>query len=122
MLYDIPPRSIVPIEVDTLLRLAEHPDFTLTNPNRARALLGAFAANQRGFHSGGARGYRFLTDRIIALDAINPQTAARFVAPLGRWRRFSPDRGALMRAELERIVAAPKLSKDVFEQASKSLV
>jgi aminopeptidase N len=104
-----------------VLQLAAHPDFKLTNPNRARALVGAFAANQRGFHSGGARGYRFLADTILELDAINPQTAARFVAPLGRWRRFAPDRGALMRAELERIVAAPKLSKDVFEQASKSL-
>jgi aminopeptidase N len=107
--------------LDDVLRLAEHADFTLTNPNRARALVGAFAGNQRGFHSGGARSYQFLADTIIALDPINPQTAARFVAPLGRWRRFRPEQGAAMRAELERIIAAPKLSKDVFEQASKSL-
>ncbi|HEV2567439.1 aminopeptidase N [Sphingomonas sp.] len=106
---------------DDVLQLAQHRDFALTNPNRARALVGAFSANQRGFHSGGERSYRFLADTILQLDAINPQTAARFVAPLGRWRRFSPDRGALMRTELERIVGAPKLSKDVFEQASKSL-
>jgi aminopeptidase N len=110
-----------PDVLDEVLRLAGHPDFTLGNPNRARALVGAFAANQRGFHSGEGRGYSFLADNVIALDAINPQTAARFVAPLGRWRRFDEARGALMRAALERIVAKPGLSRDVFELASKSL-
>jgi aminopeptidase N len=60
-------------------------------------------------------------DLILALDPINAQTAARFVPPLGRWRRVEPVRGAMMRAQLERIVAQPGLSKDVFEQASKSL-
>jgi len=107
--------------LEQVVALSRHPDFTLTNPNRVRALIGAFAANQRSFHSGGGRGYHFLADNILALDPINPQTAARLVAPLGRWRRFGEERGAQMRSELERIVAAPKLSKDVFEQASKSL-
>jgi len=60
-------------------------------------------------------------DMIIALDALNPQTAARMVPPLGRWRRFDEARAALMKAELSRIVATPGLSKDVFEQVSKSL-
>ena len=55
------------------------------------------------------------------MDKLNPQNAAKLVPPLGRWRRFGEERGALMRAELERIVATPGLSKDVFEQASKSL-
>jgi aminopeptidase N len=58
---------------------------------------------------------------ILAADAINPQSAARLVPPLGRWRRLEPKRAALMKAELERIVATPGISKDVFEQASKSL-
>jgi aminopeptidase N len=107
--------------IDEVARLAEHPDFTLANPNRLRSLVGAFAANQRGFHHASGRGYRFLADMIIAADKLNPQTAARFVAPLGRWRRFGAARAALMKAELERIVAEPGVSKDVFEQASKSL-
>ena len=110
-----------PDTLDAVLRLSRHPDFTLSNPNRARSLVGAFSVNQLGFHSRGGEGYRFLADNIIALDRINPQTAAKFVAPLGRWRRFSEAQGALMRAELERIVAQPGVSKDVFEQASKSL-
>ena len=101
--------------------LARHRDFTLANPNRLRALVGAFAANQRALHEPSGRGYRFLADMILAADRINPQTAARLVPPLGRWRRFDAGRAAMMRAELERIVARPGLSKDVTEQATKSL-
>jgi aminopeptidase N len=102
-------------------RLAQHPDFTLANPNRMRSLVGAFAANQYAFHSADGRGYRFVADMILAADKLNPQSAARLVPPLGRWRRFEPGRSALMKAELERIVATPGLSKDVFEQVSRSL-
>jgi aminopeptidase N len=101
--------------------LARHRDFTLANPNRARSLLGAFAANQRAFHSAGGGGYRFLADQLIALDRLNPQTAAKLLPPLARWRRFEEARATLMRGELERIVATPGLSKDMFEMASKSL-
>ncbi|MES3153566.1 aminopeptidase N [Sphingomonas faeni] len=101
--------------------LAEHADFTLTNPNRARSLIGAFGANQRAFNNADGSGYRFLADQLIALDRLNPQTAAKLLPPLGRWRRFDSARAGLMRAELERIVRTPGLSKDLFEQASKSL-
>jgi aminopeptidase N len=101
--------------------LARHPDFTLGNPNRLRALVGAFAANQRAFHAPSGEGYRFVADMILAVDKLNPQTAARLVPPFGRWRRFDEARAAFMRAELQRIVDTPGLSKDVFEQASKSL-
>ena len=62
-----------------------------------------------------------LAEQIAALDPINPQTAAKMVPALGRWRRFDGPRQAKMRAALERILATPGLSKDVFEQASKSL-
>lgn len=101
--------------------LTRHQDFTLTNPNRARSLVGAFSANQRAFHAADGSGYRLLADQLIALDRINPQTAAKLLPPLGRWQRFDTARAASMRAELERIVATPGLSKDTFEQASKSL-
>ena len=102
-------------------RLAQHPDFTLANPNRARALLGAFGVNQRAFNAADGSGYRFLAEQLIALDRLNPQTAAKLLPPLGRWRRFDAKRSGLMRAELVRIVETPGLSKDLFEQASKSL-
>ena len=101
--------------------LAEHADFTLTNPNRARSLIGAFGANQRAFNNADGSGYRFLADQLIALDRLNPQTAAKLLPPLGRSRRFDATRAGLMRVELERIVRTPGLSKDLFEQASKSL-
>jgi len=102
-------------------RLAGHPDFTLANPNRARALVGAFGMNQRALNAADGSGYRFLADQLIALDRLNPQTAAKLLPPLGRWRRFDAKRSALMRAELMRIIATPGLSKDLFEQASKSI-
>jgi aminopeptidase N len=101
--------------------LARHRDFSLANPNRARSLVGAFSMNQRAFHDVSGRGYRFLADQLIALDRLNPQTAAKLLPPLGRWRRYDAGRSALMRAELARILGTPGLSKDVFEQASKSL-
>jgi aminopeptidase N len=101
--------------------LRRHPDFSLKNPNRVRALFGSFASNPVAFHQPSGAGYRLLADIIIEVDAINPQVAARMVPPMGRWRRFVAPYGDLMRAQLERIVATPGLSKDVFEQASKSL-
>ena len=109
---------------DTAARVAaltSHPDFTMSNPNRARALLGAFSVNQRAFHAASGEGYRLLADQLVTLDRITPQTAAKLLPPLARWRRFDPARAALMRAALERIVLTPGLSPDLFEQASKSL-
>ncbi|GGA04368.1 aminopeptidase N [Sphingobium fuliginis] len=110
-----------PDTVDLVEELGRHKDFTLTNPNRVRALYGAFAGNQWAFHHPSGKGYRLVADCIIALDKLNPQTAARLVPPLGRWKRFDEPRAALMRAELQRILLEPGLSKDVTEQVSKSL-
>ena len=103
-------------------RLYAHPDFDLRNPNRARSLIGAFAAgNPRWFHDGSGEGYRFLADAVMAIDPINGATAARLVGPLGLWRRQAPERGALMRAELARIAALPGLSRGTEEKVSKAL-
>ena len=113
--------SLHPAVLDHVRALAAHPDFTLSNPNRARALYMSAAVNPGVFHQVDGAGYRMIADLILSLDPLNAQTAARFVAPLGRWRRIEPGRAALMRAELERIIAAPGLSKDTFEQVSKSL-
>ena len=113
--------SLHPRALDHVRALAQHADFTLTNPNRVRALYMAFAANPQAFHAADGAGYALIADLILALDPINGNVAARFVAPLGRWRRIEPVRAALMRAQLERIAAAPRLSRDVREQVSKSL-
>ncbi len=106
---------------DQVERLVEHPDFTLGNPNRARAVLGAFGVNLRAFNRADGRGYRFLTDQLMALDRLNPQTAAKLLPPLCRWRRFDTARAEIMRAQLERLVIKPGLSKDLYEQAYKSM-
>ncbi|MXP44352.1 aminopeptidase N [Allopontixanthobacter sediminis] len=113
--------STHPQALEHVKALADHPDFTLRNPNRVRSLYMAFAGNPHAFHAADGQGYRMIADLILALDPLNPQTAARFVTPLGRWRRLEPVRAGLMRAQLERIAAAPSLSRDTFEQVNRSL-
>ena len=113
--------SLHPDVIEQVRELAQHPDFTMNNPNRVRSLYMAFAGNPQGFHAEDGSGYRMIADVIIALDPINPQTAARFVSPLGRWRRIEPKRAALMKAELERIAEVKGLSRDTFEQVTRSL-
>jgi aminopeptidase N len=107
--------------VEQVEKLARHPAFTMSNPNRLRSLAGNFSMNHWAFNDASGRGYRFLADMIIAADKLNPQIAARLVPPLGRWRRFEPVRSAMMREQLERIVGTSDLSRDTYEQASKSL-
>ncbi|AKH43420.1 aminopeptidase N [Altererythrobacter atlanticus] len=119
--FAIQAQSLHPDALQHVKALADHPDFTLRNPNRVRSLYMAFAVNPHAFHAADGEGYRMIADLILALDPINPQTAARFVPPLGRWRRIEPGRAELMRAQLERIAAAPNLSRDTHEQVSRSL-
>mgnify|MGYP000899922922 CR=1 FL=1 len=105
-----------------VMALTAHPAFDARTPNRLRALVQVFAAfNPVRFHDPSGAGYRFLADQILIVDAFNPNVAARLVEPLGAWARYTPELGALMRAELERITQAPNLSKNVYELASKAL-
>ena len=109
---------------DTLAQvqaLTQHEDFDLRNPNRVRSLIGAFTANPAKFHNASGAGYRLLGDIVLRLDETNPQIAARLVSALGPWRRYNPARQALMRAELERILARETLSSNTYEMASKAL-
>ncbi len=120
--FAIQATSRLPDTLDAVRELARHPDYDLRNPNRVRALVGSFAAgNPVRFHDASGGGYRFLADTIIALDPMNPQVAARMVAPLGQWRRVDAARQALMQAELQRILDVPNLTSNTFEMASKSL-
>ncbi|MDP3853374.1 aminopeptidase N [Phenylobacterium sp.] len=105
-----------------VLGLTAHPAFDEKNPNRLRALVSTFANfNPARFHDESGAGYRFLADQILAVDGFNPMTAARLVDPLGGWRRYRPELGALMRRELARIAATEGLSKNVYELATKAL-
>ena len=115
-------RSSLPGTPDRVRELTMHPAFERKNPNRVRALVGAFAqGNQIRFHDASGAGYAFLADEVITLDPINPTTAARLVQPLGAWRRHNPARQALMQRQLERVLATANLSKNTYEMASKSL-
>jgi len=113
------------VRADTLATvrgLLGHPGFDPLNPNRIYSLIGAFCgANQVRFHEATGAGYDFLTEQVLRLNPVNPQVAARLAGPFARWRRVDPHRQALIRAQLERILAAPGLSPDVYEIVSKTL-
>ena len=107
--------------LDRVRYLMEHPAFSLKNPNKVRALIGAFAGQNRvNFHRLDGEGYRLLADVVIELNRLNPEIAARIITPLTRWQRFDEARQALMRAELERI-RGEELSPNVYEIVEKAL-
>ncbi|QBQ55993.1 aminopeptidase N [Nitrosococcus wardiae] len=110
---------------DTLARVQElthHPAFKLTNPNKVRALIGAFSqGNPARFHDPSGKGYGFLGDYVLKLDPLNPQVAARLVSAFNPWQRYDQNRQELMKAQLERIAKTPQISKDVYEIVSKNL-
>ncbi len=115
-------RSSLPGTVEAVRALAQHPAFNRANPNRVRALIGAFTqGNQLHFHAKSGEGYALLADEVLALDPGNPTLAARLVQPLGQWRRYDAARQGLMRAQLDRILATSGLSPNTYEMVSKSL-
>ena len=115
-------RSSLPGTLDAVRALATHPAFNRSNPNRVRALIGAFTqGNPLHFHAKSGEGYAFLAAEVLALDPGNPTLAARLVQPLGQWRRYDAARQGLMRAQLDRILATPGLSPNTYEMVSKSL-
>ena len=101
--------------------LATHPDFNMKNPNRFRALFGALAMHPAGFHAASGAGYALLAEWIVRLDALNPQIAARLSGSFETWRRYDADRQGLMREALQRISAAPGLSRDTGEMVTRIL-
>ena len=102
-------------------QLLSHPAFDLKVPNKVYALIRIFSGNHVRFHSADGGGYAFLADQIIALNALNPQVAARMARGFDRWKKFDARRQAKARQQLERIRDADGLSKDVAEIVSKAL-
>ncbi|MCP4699870.1 MAG: aminopeptidase N [Gammaproteobacteria bacterium] len=114
--------SLLPKTLERVLALSRHADFSLKNPNRVYALLGAFChGNPVRFHNANSTAYRFLADKVLELDAMNPQIAARMVSAFNQWRRFDEPWKNLMKTQLERIAAHTGLSKDVYEIVDKNL-
>ncbi len=115
----VSPRTDAAEEVRRLMRDSS---FSLKNPNRVRALVGAFVTgNPLRFHDKSGAGYQLLREVVQMLDAINPQTAARMLTPLETWRRYDPERQALIRRELETIAAQKPISPNLFEIVAKML-
>ena len=109
-------------DVAAVYELMKHPSFTLTNPNRARSLIFSFCnSNPSRFHATDGSGYRFWAEQVIALNAINPQVAARLARSLDRWRKYTPALREKMEAALQQVAKSDKLSKDVRELITKSL-
>ncbi len=106
----------------TVQELMGHPAFSIQNPNKVRALIGAFSMlNPTGFHTIDGSGYEFHADRVIELDGINPQMAARMASAFNRWKRYDDDRKALMKVQLQRIASVDDLSGDVSEIVNNAL-
>ena len=110
-----------PETLDQVRALTTHSAFSFANPNRVRALIGAFAGNQTQFNRADGAGYAFVADTVLALDAKNPQMAARLATAFRSWRILEPARRALAQAALERIKAAPSLSRDLADIVERAL-
>jgi len=105
--------------VETLLK---DPAFTLRNPNRARAVLGNYSqANPSGFHRADGAGYRLLTAQLAALDALNPQVAARVATAFNDWKRLEPKRREAARAALTDLLGRAQLSKNLGDIVQRTL-
>mmetsp|Transcript_1848 Transcript_1848/g.4161 ORF Transcript_1848/g.4161 Transcript_1848/m.4161 type:complete len:1006 (+) Transcript_1848:70-3087(+) len=112
--------SNIPGNLDVVKELMEHPAFDIKNPNKVYSLIGPFARSAVNFHASDGSGYTFLADVVMTLDKLNPQVAARMVNPFTRWRKYDEARQALMKAQLDRILAS-KPSGNVYEIVYKSL-
>jgi aminopeptidase N len=103
-------------------QLLQHPDFSLKNPNRARSVIFSYcSANPGAFHRADAAGYVFWSDRVIELDAINPQVAARLARALDRWKKLAEPWRSGAREAIARVAARPDLSNDVREVVTRAL-
>lgn len=101
--------------------LRDHPDFSMTNPNRFRALFGALMTTPVTFHHASGQGYQLFGDALYALDAINPQLTARMCTGFEAWARYDPDRQAMMRGQMEKILGRDGVSRDTAEMLTRIL-
>ena len=113
--------SSLPDTLETVIGLTGHAGFSFANPNRVRALIGAFINNQLRFNANDGAGFEFLAQTVLKLNTINPQVAAGLLGGLKNWRLLEPKRRALARASLEKVAGSAGLSPNVYEIATKSL-
>lgn len=102
-------------------QLMKHSDFSLKNPNRARSVISTYCGNAAAFHRADAAGYVFWSERVIELDAMNPQVAARLARALDRWRKLAEPYRSAAREAIARVAAKNDLSKDTLEVVTRAL-
>ena len=111
-----------PDTLDNVRALTGHPAFSMANPNRVRALIGAFAGgNTTQFNRADGAGYAFVADTVLALDPKNPQVSARLATAFRAWRTLETGRRAKAEAALMRIKAAPNVSRDLADIVERAL-
>lgn len=120
--FSVQADASLPDVLDRVVQLTFHPDFTLKNPNRCRALVLSFAMNAAAFHNEEGNGYKFIGDMLEKLDKVNPIVAARTTASsLISWKKYNEKRASLMKAQLERLKNMPNISNDLLEIVTKGL-
>jgi aminopeptidase N len=120
--FSVQAQSSLEDTLDQVKKLTAHNDFTMTNPNKVRALIFAFALNNpMNFHRADGQGYEFTAERILALDKINQQTAARLCTCFNLWKRYDENRQAMMKKQLETMAGQKELSRNLYEIVSRAL-
>ena len=120
--FSVQAQSSLEDTLDQVKKLTAHNDFTMTNPNKVRALIFAFALNNpMNFHRADGQGYEFTAERILALDKINQQTAARLCSCFNLWKRYDENRQAMMKKQLETMAGQKELSRNLYEIVSRAL-
>ena len=114
--------SPLPSSLAAVVKLTRHPLFSIKNPNKVRALIGTFAmGNPTNFNRPDGRGYEFLADRVLEIDAFNPQVAARLLSAFRSWKALEVDRRRLAKKTLQRVAKVKPLSRDASEIVSRML-
>nr|WP_320017245.1 aminopeptidase N [uncultured Desulfobacter sp.] len=120
--FSVQAQSSLEDTLDQVKKLTAHKNFTMTNPNKVRALIFAFAMNNpMHFHKADGQGYEFVAERILALDKINHQTAARLCSCFNLWKRYDENRQAMMKKQLETMAGQKELSRNLYEIVSRAL-
>ena len=120
--FAVQAQSRLPSTLDTVANLTGHPLFALATPNKVRALIGAFAlSNPVQFHRPDGAGYDFVATKVIEIDRLNPQVAARLAGAFRSYKSLEPRRRALAITALERVAQAPALSRDAGEIVGRML-
>ncbi|MBF0228919.1 MAG: aminopeptidase N [Desulfamplus sp.] len=119
--FSVQAGSTRPDTLDRIKEIVKYPEFSWKNPNRVRSVLSVFGTNPVIFHKIDGEGYKFFAQKVIELDKINSQIAARMVSAFNLWKKYDVKRQNMMKVELEKIIAVPNLSRDVYEIVSRAL-